>query len=1080
MPPVADLLAEELADNGDDEELAPPRESRRASDIAANGVSGGTTSRGRDDGDSLLMDLTQVLDMIARGAALKKVFQKIRRSLEQQNPDAVAAVWLLEGSRLRCLAGQRLPESYVAAVDGSPVDADIGVFVDAIRKRQSVFVDDLAAGGHANDPALAHGLGACWANPIVLSTGEIAGAFTIYHPEPVRATLRERRLLAEAATVAGIAIGQRRVLQMLHFQANHDPLTGLPNRALMMRHLSESLKVADSARSSAALMLLDLDNFKFVNDSLGHGAGDDLLKQVARRLSECVRASDTVARPGGDEFVVLLPLATPDEASRVAEKLLRSMEPAFSIEGRELFVTPSIGLSMYPDHGTNPEGLLQAADAAMYRAKHDGKNAYRFYLPTMNAEASTRLELESQLRRALQDRQFLLHYQPKIDLDTGQFTGVEALVRWRHPEYGLIPPSQFIPVAEQTGIILELGTWVLWEACRQTKQWQDEGLGGIKVAVNLSGVQFRNHELPDVVAEVLRATSLHPRFLEFEITENMLMENDEEVVVQMEKLKALKGLKLSIDDFGTGYSSLAYLKLFPVDSLKIDRTFVKDLEASAAGDAADIAIVKTIITLGHSLGLTVIGEGVEEPGQAEILRSLNCNEAQGYYYSRPLPADQLAELVRRGGGQLVERPRPSAPLAMPTPLPWERARGGDPRRRSSYPNLTAPTQPDPRFSGTAPGLRAASSIIGLRRESRSGQFKMPSVAETLRNHTPEAGDGPFARPPRIGDLDPRPAASEELSQGDRRRPQLRQSAAFAMTPDEARKASSRARAETEPSPPTPPRVGPDGPRAEGSEPVLRQASSRLRPSSQPPAAWSPGSPPSGSPDAPGTPGAPRPMPAGPKPQPQLRIPTPRVSSFRRPTNPAQPTARKPTQEPPALQPRAPSKIPPSQRRPAASAEPPPSHSRKPLPPLRIPTPTPRERRRPSGPLRIPTPLPGTLQTPREPPPLDGPAPPGGPLPRELRDLEHGPFSHMEASGPPSAPPGRGGANSPFRMPTPTPGTQPRSMRQTPGAATPDPKAPTPAPKDRRPAIRIKTPTASGPPQARDSFHIPSAANGDDR
>jgi diguanylate cyclase (GGDEF)-like protein/PAS domain S-box-containing protein len=446
--------------------------------------------------------------------------------------------------------------------------------------------------------------------------------------------------------IAGIAediTEQQQTQKRLKYLAFYDPLTGLPNRALMLERLRQTMADAERVNRLAAVMFLDLDRFKVINDTLGHHTGDALLKSVAARLESCLRPGDIIARLGGDEFtVVLANVALVDDVARLARKIIDSFAQPFRVEERDLFTTTSIGIALFPFDVQDAESLLKNADAAMYHAKEMGRNTFQFFTAELNVRADRRLRLETALRQALDRGELGVHYQPQVDLKTGQITGLEALVRWTHPDLGQVSPLEFIPIAEETGLILPIGEWVLREACRQVKAWHEMKslLPRLQVAVNISGKQLRQSHFPDLVVQVLAETGLEARYLDLELTESLLMENVEEIAKVMHRLHDL-GVSFSVDDFGTGYSSLAYLKRFPLDILKIDRTFVRDL----ATDANDIAIVKTIIAMAHTLGMRVVAEGVETKEQLEFLRREGCDGSQGYYCSMPLSAVELSELI---------------------------------------------------------------------------------------------------------------------------------------------------------------------------------------------------------------------------------------------------------------------------------------------------------------------------------------------------------------------------------------------------------------------------------------------------
>jgi diguanylate cyclase (GGDEF)-like protein len=442
--------------------------------------------------------------------------------------------------------------------------------------------------------------------------------------------------------VARMRAAVRAAEQHLHFLAHVDPVTGLPNRNEFNEQLAVCLKRADRQSTAVGLLLLDLDNFKVVNDTLGHNSGDLLLQLVAQRLSATLRSHDVICRIGGDEFVVIIESAeAAAEADAVAHKILHALSEPFLIEHHLLHVSASIGVAAYPAHGDNAQSLVRGADTAMYYAKNQGKNAYQMFVPEMALRASRRLKMEGNLRRALQNDELTLHYQPQIDVQCGRMTGLEVLVRWTCPELGPVSPAEFIPVAEESGVIVPLGRWVLQTACRQAAAWYHAGLFEdiAHFAVNLSAAQTRDNGLMDQVLELLAETGLPASLLELEITEGVMMENVSANLDLMARIQAA-GIHLSIDDFGTGYSSMAYLKRFPVDQLKIDRSFV----SGVPGDGA--AIATAIIAMAHSLNLSVVAEGVETEQQLDFLRDAGCDIMQGFYFARPMAAAQLEQLLR--------------------------------------------------------------------------------------------------------------------------------------------------------------------------------------------------------------------------------------------------------------------------------------------------------------------------------------------------------------------------------------------------------------------------------------------------
>jgi len=436
--------------------------------------------------------------------------------------------------------------------------------------------------------------------------------------------------------------------QMTH-SAQHDVVTNLPNRLLLNDRISQAISLARRQNRPLAVIFLDLDRFKYINDSLGHATGDKLLQSVSKRLLAGVRNSDTVSRQGGDEFVILLSeISHPEDAATSARKLLLSLKAPHSVDGHDLDIAGSIGISAYPEDGEDAETLIKNADTAMYHAKEKGRNNFQFFKPEMNRRALERQSLEGSLRHAIDRGEFLLHYQPKVNLLTGQITGVEALIRWQQSDRGLIPPSHFVPIAEDCGLILPIGRWVLREACRQARAWQCAGLPRLPVAVNVSAVEFRDEGFVDGVRTVLSETGLEARCLELELTEGVLMEDAESTAAVLQELKTM-GVYLAVDDFGTGYSSLSYLRQFPIDILKIDRSFVQQISA----DSEDSLIVSAIINMGKSLKHVVVAEGIETQEQKAYLQSQHCEEGQGYFFSRPVPAAHFAHLLQMGTTETV-------------------------------------------------------------------------------------------------------------------------------------------------------------------------------------------------------------------------------------------------------------------------------------------------------------------------------------------------------------------------------------------------------------------------------------------
>jgi len=585
--------------------------------------------------------------MIALGSPLADVFSSLILLIEAHVADVTGSILMLaqDGKHIVNGAAPNLDPAYCQMIEGAEIGPAMGSCGTAMWRGEQVIVSDIET-----DPLWAdykalvapYGFRACWSAPIRSYQGKVLGTFALYSRTPGEPTAECMKLVGMATHIAGIAIERKEAEDSIQFMAHHDTLTGLPNRSMLDERVASAIEAADDCGGTMTLAFIDLDNFKLVNDSLGHHAGDELLKIVANRMLRCVRASDSIVRLGGDEFVILI-----NGAMRRGESVddrLRAVREAIAepvvIEGRSFQVTCSMGVAAYPEHGRNVTELLARADVAMYRAKEIGRDAMQVFTAELANRAHEKLERQEELRRALAQGELFLQYQPQMDLASGRIFAVEALIRWRHPERGLIGPGDFIPLAEETGLIGPIGDWTLRAACRQNKAWQVSGLPPIVVSVNVSARQFQEKDWVERVAAALEESGLEARYLELELTESLIMQDVQQAVETMHRLEKL-GVHLAIDDFGTGYSSLASLKSFPVGRLKIDRSFVKDLPE----DGDDAAIARAIISLARTLQLRVIAEGVETREQMDFLREAGCDEIQGYYLSRPIDARGLQAIL---------------------------------------------------------------------------------------------------------------------------------------------------------------------------------------------------------------------------------------------------------------------------------------------------------------------------------------------------------------------------------------------------------------------------------------------------
>ncbi|MEO6697092.1 MAG: EAL domain-containing protein, partial [Gammaproteobacteria bacterium] len=587
--------------------------------------------------------------ILAKGGSLLEILDVVVRGVEASASTIRCSTLLLdnEGKHLLIGAAPSLPDFYNAAIHGIEIGPGVASCGTAAYTGELVVVENIQIHPYwesYKELAAEAGLGSCWSKPVRAASGKVLGTFAIYHRETSTPNESDIALIEQAANIVSIAIERKEAERRIMYLASHDALTDLPNRNLLQDRIQQAIVQARRSNGQGAVLFIDLDHFKIINDSLGHDVGDLLLKAVAERIVPSLRSEDTAARQGGDEFIVVLPsVANAQAAGTVAQKLLAELMAPYQIKEYELHTSASIGIAVFPDDGEDVDTLLKNSDTAMYHAKEAGRNNCQFFARQMNQLAAERQSLGTDLRHALERNELLLHFQPMVDMASGKLAGLEVLLRWQHPEQGLISPLKFISLAEEAGLIVPIGEWVLRSVCMQLKAWQGQGYDVPRLAINLSARQFRQKALAETIARILGETGVEARFVELEITESVLMENTDVVVETLRKLNDM-GLEISIDDFGTGYSSLSYLKRFPINKLKIDRSFVQDI----ATDPNDAAIVTAIIAMAHSLQMKVIAEGVETEEQLAFLGREGCDQYQGYCFSKPLSASEIvAKLQRR-------------------------------------------------------------------------------------------------------------------------------------------------------------------------------------------------------------------------------------------------------------------------------------------------------------------------------------------------------------------------------------------------------------------------------------------------
>jgi len=606
----------------------------------------------RRKGEMLRAGQARVLEQLATGASLPEVLDSLVCLIEDQLAGVYGSILLIDetGEHLLHGAGPSLPEAYCQAIHGVKIGPKVGSCGTAAWRGEKIIVADIETDplwSDFRDIARPFDLKSCWSAPIFGRSGNVIGTFALYTSEVRTPNEFEQTLTEEATRLAAIAIERAKADQQISFLAHHDTLTGLRNRHDLEKELDRLVADAERTDGQISVVFFDLDQFKAVNDSFGHTVGDEVLQIVAGRVRGLLSEQDHLVRFGGDEFVALI-RHRETERSRLLElmgDIRRTVAEQIVLEGKTFHVTCSMGVASYPDDGRDGDALLSRADSAMYRAKQSGRDRFQFYTPCMRDAQPQRLTLLEDMRVGLERDEFRLDYQPQICLQTGQIIGVEALVRWEHPEHGLLMPGSFIPLAEDSGLITSLGQWVVREACRQNKVWQAAGLPPVTVGVNVSARQFREENFTDHIRQALEQSGLAPSLLELEITESLLIQNKAQAVTVMAELRAL-GVKLAIDDFGTGYSSLSALGSFPLTRLKIDRSFISRMDTQDE----QRCIARAIVSLGRDLGLTVIAEGVETEEQLHILKSFGCDEAQGYHIGRPAAPEVFAKALKGGSG----------------------------------------------------------------------------------------------------------------------------------------------------------------------------------------------------------------------------------------------------------------------------------------------------------------------------------------------------------------------------------------------------------------------------------------------
>lgn len=596
----------------------------------------------------LEVDRSRVMEMILQGEDLRTILMELIRIIERQRPDASCSMCLRRGNKLHLEGALNLPQDFIEALDGQTIGPDMGCCSAAAYFGDAVIVPDISESHFWKNlqfPALKNNLKSCIAVPIFSGKGQVLGAIGLYYRRVFNPDDSDRHLLEIVSQLAAVAAERHQLTERLFHITHHDGLTGLPNRSLFQDQLSQGIALASCLEERLALVYIDLDRFKFVNDSYGHHIGDLLLKQVAERVYNVTMDNLSFARIGGDEFVIILKNTNRQGILKFVTNLLNLLKKPFIIEDYELHISASIGISLYPDDGLDSVTLQRKADIAMHFSKNHGGNRYTFFTSELNQTVIERLQIENEMRKSLERKEFQLYYQPQFKLDNLAFIGVEALLRWDHVELGFISPVKFIPIAEETGLIVPLGKWVLEKACKQNAELQNSSLKPFKIGVNVSAIQLREPDFFNIVQEALQKGGLEPQWLELEITETALIQDLDKVTQVLADLREF-GVSIAVDDFGTGYSSLAYLKGLPVDCLKVDRSFINDIGVINKTSKQAQALMKTIVSLARDLDFTLVAEGIETLEQRNILQETGFDIGQGFYFQKPMSEEKLKAFLK--------------------------------------------------------------------------------------------------------------------------------------------------------------------------------------------------------------------------------------------------------------------------------------------------------------------------------------------------------------------------------------------------------------------------------------------------